>query len=103
MSLCPYILGDQRCGVRWAHPNYTRGCDKTADCCGGRFQNLPRYGGTPDLAEKRPAPQRITVSDLADMLDAHDSETEVVSCRLTLRTGQEVVTHIVFGTEGPSK
>jgi hypothetical protein len=44
---CDAVLGDPRCGVAAAHPEFARGCDGGFATCRDRFANSARFRGFP--------------------------------------------------------
>jgi hypothetical protein len=47
--LCDAVLGDARCQVSTAHPNFAEGCDRRLATCRERFDNVPNFRGFPHI------------------------------------------------------
>jgi uncharacterized phage protein (TIGR02218 family) len=47
--LCDAVLGDARCGVSHAHPDFALGCDRQLSTCRERFDNVVNFRGFPHI------------------------------------------------------
>jgi hypothetical protein len=47
--LCDANLGDERCAVEGAHPDFELGCDKRFATCAARFDNTLNFRGFPTI------------------------------------------------------
>jgi hypothetical protein len=47
--LCDAVLGDARCTVSPAHPDFALGCDRQLRTCRGRFDNVVNFRGFPHI------------------------------------------------------
>jgi hypothetical protein len=47
--LCDAVLGDARCGVSHAHPDFALGCDRQLSTCRDRFDNVVNFRGFPHI------------------------------------------------------
>jgi hypothetical protein len=47
--LCDAVLGDARCTVSHAHPDFALGCDRQLSTCRDRFDNVANFRGFPHI------------------------------------------------------
>jgi hypothetical protein len=47
--LCDAVLGDARCAVSHAHPEFGEGCDRRLSTCRDRFNNVANFRGFPHI------------------------------------------------------
>jgi hypothetical protein len=47
--LCDAVLGDARCTVSLAHPDFALGCDRQLSTCRDRFDNVVNFRGFPHI------------------------------------------------------
>ncbi|MEO7224251.1 MAG: DUF2163 domain-containing protein [Devosia sp.] len=47
--LCDAVLGDARCMVSDAHPDFAEGCDRRLSTCRERFDNVANFRGFPHI------------------------------------------------------
>jgi hypothetical protein len=47
--LCDAVLGDARCSVSHAHPDFGLGCDRRLGTCRNRFDNVANFRGFPHI------------------------------------------------------
>ena len=47
--LCDAVVGDARCGVSPAHPDFALGCDRQLSTCRERFDNVANFRGFPHI------------------------------------------------------
>jgi hypothetical protein len=47
--LCDAVLGDARCTVSHAHPDFALGCDRQLGTCRERFDNVANFRGFPHI------------------------------------------------------
>ena len=48
-ALCDAVLGDARCTVPHAHPDFGLGCDRQLSTCRDRFDNVVNFRGFPHI------------------------------------------------------